>query len=399
MGLRLLQNPSKHACLATVVLFFAPKVVPDKTDGGQTFIFEGTKGLPQSVISRSGNKAPANASVADEVLVFDETETFYVINLTELQSRIGNTKWSARVAAYHRVMADSSRTDAYKRVNAQRFFLDIIRTYRYYPPRANNEDLQINITRELAQKHIICRGREASTLGAKPSIYTALISGHMIEVSCILTTSFFQTELGNINPFSVTDALDNSGLAIGPRQIDLGQLSVAARRLQSFLLSGESLEERSLLSHFFVPIERLTPTGYKRLYGEVIPRLNSKLNDKATRDFIISDFVKEITSLLNVDKQLDDISPHDANEHNAFRAVVIDFNNKWPGEIRAVIKRVPRQTYVTACDSAIAWVSAFQGLKPPAGDVKDARRRADIVMRSYYWESSQPRDQCKNLSQ
>ena len=41
--------------------------------------------------------------------------------------------------------------------------------------------------------------------------------------ACILNATFMETELGSANPGSVTDAYDNSGLAFGPRQLDLGQ--------------------------------------------------------------------------------------------------------------------------------------------------------------------------------
>jgi len=402
LGLRLVQNPTKSDCLATVVLFFAPDVLPNDKSGGQTFVFKGTSTLPPSAISRFGGDLEhvgshtiPKRSLADEVVAFDEDQTFYVINLTELHDRLGTIRWKKRVSDYERVMADPRRTNSYKRINAQRFLLDIVRAYRYSPPRGGQDDFRSDVSQRLIAAHILCR----DTAIAKTEDHSPTDQGmpKTVEIPCILKSSFFQTELGTLNPFAVSDALDNSGLAVGPRQIDLGQISDPATAVKSCLLNGEPPQRQAELSQFFVPIERLTPTGYRALYKEIIPLFNAKLSSGPAKEFVLNDFVEMITTPPSRNWRLNRIVIHDLSEHRAFEAVVIDFNNKWAGRTRLVSDRIGSHDYKSACEATVAWEAAFASINPPRGDIKDAYRRADIVLRAYYWETGQPRNQCGNL--
>jgi hypothetical protein len=404
LGLRLVQNPTKSDCLATLILFFAPEVVPNERLGGQTFIFRGTSTLPPSKISRFGGDVEDVGShtipkraVADEVVAFDNDQTFYVINLTELRDRLGQTRWKKRVTDYEQVMGDPRRTDSYKRVSAQRFLLDVLRAYRYTPPRGGQEDFRLDVSQRLVAAHILCRDSTTTKTEGHPSTEEGTHLERKVNVPCILKTSFFQTELGTLSPFAVSDALDNSGLAIGPRQIDLGQMSDSATAAKRYLLSGESAQRRVTLTQFFVPIERLTPTGYKALYGEIIPLFNAKLAAGVTKEFLLSDFVKMITDPASKAWRLDRIVIRDQNEYHAFEAAVIDFSNKWASKTRVVSQLIQKHEYKSACEATMAWEAAFASLKPPPGDIKDAYRRADIVLRAYYWEAGKPRNQCDTL--
>jgi hypothetical protein len=260
-------------------------------------------------------------------------------------------------------------------VQFQRFVLNLIRLSRYQAPRLRPLDFYAEINSGLAGRHVGCPPTEA---GKRPPPGPDLPS--VIPTPCILALSYMSSELGPVSPYVVTDALDNSGPAFGPRQIDLG----AHPESGDLLLDGETDQRKQDYRRFFRSIENYTPTGLKRFYAEIIPFLNGKLGTEKVHQYIVGDFLDSVMTPVPDAGEVHRIVPASPSEQAAFDAVVIDFGNKWSGQTTTIIKAMVAQnrSYDTACQATLAWVQAFA---PHAvgGDLHDEKRRAAIVLQAY----------------
>jgi len=387
LGVRLVQNPNKDDCLATAVVLFAPEVIPDKRIDGVHFVFPGAKGLAARQIDHSSNQP----SAAQQPLLYDSTETFYVINLTEIESRVGSQRWSARANGFEQVMKDNSRSPAYRRVQFQRFVLDLIRTYRYSPPGGGGDEFRVAVNSQLAARGIHCPEHVRSNEPQQEPATAATPDAPPLP--CVLKSSFLETELGKANPFAVTDALDNSGLAFGPRQLDVGQHAEVGAK---YLLADMAPADHATYAQFLRPIERLTPSGLSMLYRAVIPKFNQELQAGPARDFIIQDFIASITAPVPAADLIKQVQIDRPGDHAGLEAVVIDFGNKWTGQTRAVAQALQPKHFDSACDAAIAWEQTFAKLAPSPGDVADAYRRAHIVLQAFNLEAGR-NEVCRGL--
>ena len=295
-------------------------------------------------------------------VVYDYSEQFYIINLTRLK----NTKfWRDRYAVFQKNVAVAKDVKS-PPVYFDRFVFNVLRLSRYQMPRMHAAERPKFIEATfsaLAKRSVDC--------GANKD-----------HPACILNSVFMETELGAAHPLSVTDALDNSGLAFGPRQLDLGQGRKDATDFALAYLLEPAQKADKWQAKYFRPIESLALSEVKSLYKDAIPYLNSRLEDNGSA--VIELYVSGLVQMVSDDYGIARINLTD-NARLLSTVVTADFSNKWgKGSAVTLVARIRQavKQQLDECGFLGAWHKAIRETLQP-GDLRDAMRRSDAIQRQF----------------
>lgn len=297
---------------------------------------------------------------AAEVAVGNASDQFFVINLDRLRS---STYWQRRYETYRRNVNSSRDPKAYP-VHFERFLFDVIRLSRYGPQKMPPEDRRNFISatfKALEKRDIRC----------------AQSPDHPL---CIMNSIFMETELGAAHPLKVTDALDNSGLAFGPRQLDLGQKRADATSFALRYLISESRQSEKWHIRFLQPIEQLPRRELSTLYKDVIPELNEQLS--LYGDEVVNLYIDGLRQMAETDYRLNGVQFAGRTQLLA-QLLAADFSNKWgEGNARGIATALKRNVIYDECGVVQAWMEQVRAKYPP-GDIEDFRRRSGHVVRHF----------------
>ncbi|MDO8475639.1 MAG: hypothetical protein Q7W02_05490 [Candidatus Rokubacteria bacterium] len=323
-------------------------------------VYEAHGGVPY-LVSGWERKTPKLISVGEGVsrfVAFDSSEQFYLINLAKLRQDVF---WRQRFDLYISNVRNSTDPRA-RPVHFERLLFNIIRRSRYSAPAIEKEDRER--FKAATFEELKRRGNDC---GSRPDL-----------AACILNVAFMETELGKANPLSVSDALDNSGLAFGPRQLDLGQGRNDARKFAAdYLIDKTDAEEADWSNRFLRPIEAMRLRDLRIMYSDVTRRFNDRLGIHGDR--VIEVYATGLLEMANADYKLATIRFSGKAELLA-RLLAADFSNKW-GEaavVRIVAFLRAREQPYGECALLGTWREGVEKYFRP-DDVKDFKRRATIV--------------------
>lgn len=321
-------------------------------------------GIPYLVSGyESGNRRVISvAEAVSKLTSWDSSEKFYVIDLTRLQQ---DKYWKARFDLYLKNVRSAGDPRAHP-VHLERLLFNVIRRSRYPMPLLKEDDRQ--------------RFKEATLGGLKKRGHDCAAEPE--SAVCILNSTFMNTELGNANPLSVTDALDNSGLAFGPRQLDLGQGRRDATQFAiQYLIDKTDPDEADWGKRFLQPIEAMGVRDLSQLYVSVTRKFNDRLAISSER--VMDVYVDGLLEMVSTDYKLTSIRFIRKAELLA-RLVAADFSNKWGDTTRArlvAFLRSKNQEY-DECAVLTAWAEGVEKYLRPA-DTEDFRRRARIIKKFF----------------
>lgn len=301
-------------------------------------------------------RAAAGKLRAPVFAVGNPSSQFFVIDLKLLRA---NEYWKRRYELFRR-NAEATRNPKAYPVHFERFLLNVIRFSRYpfekMPAQDRNRFVEATF-RALQRGGTDCQSTPDHAL-------------------CVLNAIFMETELGSAHPLKVTDALDNSGLAFGPRQLDLGQdRKDATEFARRYLISSEKVDEK-WPSRFLKPVEALPRRDFHELYVSVIPELNEKLSIHGER--VIDLYIDGLRHMVGADYRLDRLNFTGKAKLLAL-LIAADFGNKWGEDTaRAIVGGLDARTSYDECGILAAWTEAVKRRLAP-GDVEDFRRRVGHV--------------------
>ncbi len=325
---------------------------------------ESRAGLPY-LVSRWESAHPRLKSIAEAVtatVTWDGSEQFYVIDLARLRSE---PYWQKRYAIYQKNVRAANSPNAYP-VHFERFIFNVVRGTRYSAPSLSPEERE--------------RFKRATSERLKDKGFDC-VAHPQLDV-CILNAVFMKTELGAANPLSVTDALDNSGLAFGPRQLDLGQgRKDATAFAKTRLIERSNPEEVDWEKRFFQPVEAMTVRDLRTLYGTAARTFNDRL--ALASDDVIDLYVSGISEMVSTDYKLKQVAFSGSGALLA-QLLAADFSNKWGANSTPTIVNYlkTRQQPLDECNVLNAWKDGVQKYFGPA-DVEDFIRRSHHVAEAY----------------
>ena len=285
------------------------------------------------------------------------TETFYVIDLTRLRS---SAFWKQRYEIYRSNVNSASDPKAFP-VHFERLLFNIIRLSRYLP-----DVMSMDERAGLLRATIEAFRQRGIDCGSQPP-----------PAACTLNRILMETELGPAHPLMVTDALDNSGLAFGPRQLDLGQGRADATAFAQQYLLEESEKAEKWSARFLRPIEQMPLGDLRQLYSRVVPTFNERLGTYG--DQVVSLYVTGILQMASDDYKVKLLSAVGRAAELA-QLLAADFSNKW-SKARAieVITGMKSGGPYAECAVLSSWRDQMKKSGFPPGDVADFRRRAQHI--------------------